>query len=141
MSSRRRILIVEDSPTVRNFLAFALERLRNVDIVEAGDGMDALRAVTQDYSETSTPDGLFSTDATASGYSFARKLVRVQGDPDTLHMIWHTKEQGPNYRIRYANSTDNGATWNLMPDAYSSANETYHPALATDGEYLFAAIQ
>ncbi|MGB3703076.1 MAG: S8 family serine peptidase, partial [Anaerolineales bacterium] len=100
--------------------------------------IDALRAVTQDFSPVTPPDGLFSVDATASGYAHARKLVR--DDSGTLHMIWHTKQEGPTYRIRYANSTDNGTTWNLMPDAYSSGNETYHPALATDGEYLFAAI-
>jgi thermitase len=102
--------------------------------------IDALRAVTADFSEITSPDGLFSVDDTATGYAHARKLVRVQGDPDTLHMIWHTKEEGPNYRIRYANSTDEGVTWNLMADVFSSPNETYHPALATDGEYLFAAI-
>jgi len=100
--------------------------------------IDALRAVTPDYSETTPPDGFFSADGTATGYSFARKLVR--DDTGTLHAIWHTRQEGPTYRIRYANSTDNGANWNLMPDVYSSANETYHPALATDGEYLFAAI-
>ena len=102
--------------------------------------IDALRAVNADFSPTTPPDGLFSADDTATGYAHARKLVRVQGDPDTLHMIWHTKEQGPNYRIRYANSTDDGATWNLQEDVFSSPNETYHPALATDGQYLFAAI-
>jgi subtilisin family serine protease len=102
--------------------------------------IDAYRAVTGDFSQVTPPDGLFSGNDTATGYAHARKLVRVQGDPDSLHMIWHTKEEGPNYRIRYANSTDDGATWNLQPDVFSSPNETYHSALATDGEYLFAAI-
>jgi thermitase len=100
--------------------------------------IDSLRAVTLDFSPVLPLDGLFSDDATASGYAHARKLVR--DDSGRLHMIWHTKQEGPTYRIRYANSTDNGTTWNLMPDAYASGNETYHPALATDGEYLFAAI-
>lgn len=44
-----RILIVEDSPTMRQLLAFALKRLKNVDIVEAQDGMDGLRKVTSDH--------------------------------------------------------------------------------------------
>lgn len=43
-----RILIVEDSPTMRQLLVFALKRLKNVDIVEAQDGMDGLRKVTGD---------------------------------------------------------------------------------------------
>jgi two-component system chemotaxis response regulator CheY len=43
---RQRILIVEDSPTMRQLLVFALRRLRGVDIVEAQDGMDGLRKLT-----------------------------------------------------------------------------------------------
>ncbi len=46
---RRRILIVEDSPTMRQLLVFALRRLKNVDIVEAQDGMDGLRKVSSDH--------------------------------------------------------------------------------------------
>ena len=45
---RRQILIVEDSPTMRKLLVFALRRLKNVDIVEAQDGMDGLRKVTNE---------------------------------------------------------------------------------------------
>ena len=46
--ARHRILIVEDSPTMRQLLVFALKRLKDVDIVEAQDGMDGLRKVTSD---------------------------------------------------------------------------------------------
>ncbi len=46
---RRQILIVEDSPTMRQLLVFALRRLKNVDIVEAQDGMDGLRKVSSDH--------------------------------------------------------------------------------------------
>ena len=45
---RHRILIVEDSPTMRQLLAFALKRLRGAEIVEAQDGLDGLRKVTAD---------------------------------------------------------------------------------------------
>jgi two-component system chemotaxis response regulator CheY len=44
-----RILIVEDSPTMRQLLVFALKRMKGVDIVEAQDGMDGLRKVTGDH--------------------------------------------------------------------------------------------
>jgi len=44
-----RILIVEDSPTMRQLLVFALKRMKDVDIVEAEDGMDGLRKVTSDH--------------------------------------------------------------------------------------------
>ena len=46
---KRRILIVEDSPTMRQLLVFALRRLKNVEIVEAQDGMDGLRKVSSDH--------------------------------------------------------------------------------------------
>lgn len=45
----QRILIVEDSPTMRQLLVFALKRIRDVEIVEARDGMDGLRKVTNDH--------------------------------------------------------------------------------------------
>ncbi len=47
--SRRQILIVEDSPTMRQLLVFALRRLKDVDIVEAVDGMDGLRKISSDH--------------------------------------------------------------------------------------------
>jgi len=46
---QKRILIVEDSPTMRQLLVFALRRLKNVEIVEAQDGMDGLRKVSSDH--------------------------------------------------------------------------------------------
>jgi two-component system chemotaxis response regulator CheY len=45
---RQRILIVEDSPAMRQLLVFALRRLRGVEIVEAQDGMDGLRKLSSD---------------------------------------------------------------------------------------------
>jgi two-component system chemotaxis response regulator CheY len=52
----RRILIVEDSPTMRQLLVFALRRLKNVEIVEAQDGMDGLRKVTSDHFDLALVD-------------------------------------------------------------------------------------
>jgi two-component system chemotaxis response regulator CheY len=46
---RRQILIVEDSPTMRQLLVFALRRLKNVEIDEAQDGMDGLRKISNDH--------------------------------------------------------------------------------------------
>ncbi len=51
-----RILIVEDSPTMRQLLVFALKRLKDVDIVEAQDGMDGLRKVTSDHFDLALVD-------------------------------------------------------------------------------------
>jgi two-component system chemotaxis response regulator CheY len=46
---RQRILIVEDSPTMRQLLVFALRRLSGVDLVEAQDGMDGLRKLSSGH--------------------------------------------------------------------------------------------
>jgi len=53
---RHRILIVEDSPTMRQLLVFALKRLKGADIVEAQDGMDGLRKVTSDHYDIALVD-------------------------------------------------------------------------------------
>ena len=47
--AKYRVLIVEDSPTMRQLLVFALRRLKGVEIVEAQDGMDGLRKVSNDH--------------------------------------------------------------------------------------------
>jgi len=54
--ARHRILIVEDSPTMRQLLRFALKRLPGVEIVEAGDGMDGLRKLTSDHFDLALVD-------------------------------------------------------------------------------------
>jgi two-component system chemotaxis response regulator CheY len=42
------ILIVEDSPTMRQLISFALKRLRGVRVVEANDGVDGLRKLSNE---------------------------------------------------------------------------------------------
>jgi two-component system chemotaxis response regulator CheY len=53
---RHRILIVEDSPTMRQLLSFALKRIPGAEIVEARDGMDGLRKVTSDHFDLALVD-------------------------------------------------------------------------------------
>ena len=38
-----RCLVVEDSPTMRQLVVFALKRVPELEIVEASDGVDALK--------------------------------------------------------------------------------------------------
>jgi len=54
--ANHRILIVEDSPTMRQLLVFALKRLKDVEVVEAQDGMDGLRKVTSDHFDLALVD-------------------------------------------------------------------------------------
>jgi two-component system, chemotaxis family, chemotaxis protein CheY len=42
------ILIVEDSPTMRQLISFALKRIRGVRIVEACDGVDGLKKISSE---------------------------------------------------------------------------------------------
>ena len=41
--SEYKVLIVEDSPTMRQLISFALKRLREIRIIEASDGVDGLK--------------------------------------------------------------------------------------------------
>jgi len=43
-----KILVIEDSPTMRQLIAFALKRMRNVEITEAGDGVEGLKKLNAD---------------------------------------------------------------------------------------------
>ena len=44
--SEYNVLIVEDSPTMRQLISFALKRLRGIQICEANDGVDGLKKLS-----------------------------------------------------------------------------------------------
>lgn len=43
-----KVLVVEDSPTMRQLIVFALRRVRGIDITEAQDGVDGLKKLSAD---------------------------------------------------------------------------------------------
>ena len=53
---KHRVLIVEDSPTMRQLLVFALKRIKGAELIEAQDGMDGLRKVTSDHFDLALVD-------------------------------------------------------------------------------------
>ena len=46
MDKGLKFLIVEDSPTMRQLISFSLKRIRNIHVVEATDGVDALKKLS-----------------------------------------------------------------------------------------------
>jgi two-component system chemotaxis response regulator CheY len=46
--STYKVLVVEDSPTMRQLIVFALKRIRGLSIVEAHDGVDGLKKLSSD---------------------------------------------------------------------------------------------
>jgi two-component system chemotaxis response regulator CheY len=69
-------LVVEDSPTMRQLLVFALRRIKNLSIVEADDGVDALRKLAGG----SRPD-IILTDINMPIMDGLKLVKRVRTDP------------------------------------------------------------
>ena len=54
--SGSKILIVEDSVTMRQLLGFALRRLGDVSILEAGDGLEGLKLLQSEHIDVALID-------------------------------------------------------------------------------------
>lgn len=44
----RKVLIVEDSPTMRQMISFAVKRIKDVEVTEAQDGVDGYQKLTRE---------------------------------------------------------------------------------------------
>jgi two-component system, chemotaxis family, chemotaxis protein CheY len=75
--SATTFLIVEDSPTMRQLLAFSLRRLKDCRIIEAVDGVDALKKLTTEQVD------LVITDINMPMMDGLKLITVIRGDART----------------------------------------------------------
>lgn len=75
-----KVLIVEDSPTMRQLISFALKRLRGIRIVEANDGVDGLKKLASDSFD------LIFTDINMPVMDGLKLVSLVRNDPNNQHI-------------------------------------------------------
>src|SRR3954466_11733831 len=67
-------LVVEDSPTMRQLIVFALRRIRGLEVLEADDGVDALRKMAASKLD------IILTDINMPIMDGLKLVKRVRGD-------------------------------------------------------------
>jgi two-component system chemotaxis response regulator CheY len=75
-----KVLIVEDSPTMRQLISFALKRLRGIRVVEANDGVDGLKKMSSESFD------LIFTDINMPVMDGLKLVSLVRNDPNNLHI-------------------------------------------------------
>ena len=76
--SERRALIIEDSPTMRQLITFALRRIRGLKLVEAEHGAEALEILQSQQIDIILLDLRMPV---MSGFSFLERLDELKLDP------------------------------------------------------------
>ena len=78
----RRVLIVEDSPAMRELLSFAVRRFRDVVLEEAEDGVAALKALKTSQAQ---PFDVVLLDINMPVMDGMKLLGRLRDDPTFAH--------------------------------------------------------
>jgi two-component system chemotaxis response regulator CheY len=91
-----KVLVVEDSPTMRQLIVFALKRIRNFQIVEANDGVDGLKKLSAEKFD------LILTDINMPIMDGLKLVSMVRNDPSykTVPIIIITTEGAAEDRDR-----------------------------------------
>ena len=71
-----KVLVVEESPTMRQLIVFALKRIRGFQIVEANDGVDGLKKLSADKFD------LILTDINMPIMDGLKLVSMVRNDPN-----------------------------------------------------------
>jgi two-component system chemotaxis response regulator CheY len=89
-------LVVEDSPTMRQLIVFALHRIRGLTVIEADDGVDALRKLA------AQPLDIILTDINMPIMDGLKLVKRVRGDEQlkTIPIVIITTEGAEEDRQR-----------------------------------------
>ena len=74
--SNYKVLVVEDSPTMRQLIVFALKRIRGFDIKEANDGVDGLKKLSAEKFD------LILTDINMPIMDGLKLVSMVRNDPN-----------------------------------------------------------
>jgi two-component system chemotaxis response regulator CheY len=74
--SGSKVLVVEDSPTMRQLIVFALKRIRGFQIIEANDGVDGLKKLSSDKFD------LIITDINMPIMDGLKLVSMVRNDPN-----------------------------------------------------------
>ncbi len=94
--AKYKVLIVEDSPTMRQLIAFTLKRLRDLEIVEANDGVDGLKKIS------GAKFDLILTDINMPIMDGIKLVSLIRNDPEnkTVPIVVITTEGGQEDRDR-----------------------------------------
>ena len=71
-----KVLVVEDSPTMRQLIVFALKRVRGIQAIEANDGVDALKKLNAEKFD------LIITDINMPIMDGLKLVSMVRNDPN-----------------------------------------------------------
>ncbi len=95
------VLVVEDSPTMRQLLTYALMRLGDIEVVEAEDGLDALRKLAA----RTAPVDLVITDINMPNLDGLKLIARLRADDATrdVPIVVITTDSGEGDRERAMN--------------------------------------
>lgn len=74
--SSYKVLVVEDSPTMRQLIVFALKRIRGFEIAEANDGVDGLKKLSAEKFD------LILTDINMPIMDGLKLVSMVRNDPN-----------------------------------------------------------
>ncbi|ANA39988.1 MULTISPECIES: response regulator [Geobacter] len=78
--AEKTVLIVEDSPTMRQLITFALKRIPGLSIVEASDGVDGLKKLSAHAID------LIFTDINMPVMDGLKLVSLVRSDPSHHHL-------------------------------------------------------